>query len=197
MGTAGASSAGGIAAHLLKLRASFQFSNVFEFSYVFYSDGIQAANACAAGEIDVVIQSIPDYGNLLREGKLRALVTMGGEQLTVEGLAQPIPPIRETLPTFSIRENYFGFFLPPGTPTNVVQAVQAVWDEVIPESPELQAYALRYGSPYAPIFGTVAKATVASYVAYAAWGLHLTGFVPVSPTVFGIRKPGGPGIHYM
>ena len=71
----------------------------------------------------------------------------------------------------------------------MVRKVQQVWDEVIPNSPELKAFALSFGSPYAPLTGAAAQEAVASYVSHAAWALYDTGLAPLWPGAFGIPRP--------
>lgn len=183
VGSAGLSSAGRIAIQLLQQKTGIQFSNVF------FNGGIEVAAACAAGEIDAMAQGITDGVDLMRAGRLRPLATLSGEALMVDGLAQPIPPVSQWVPGLSAGGNFFGLFLPKGTPPQVVRAVQRIWDEVVPTSPELQAFARRNGSPFFPVTGSTAQAAASKYVAQAAWTLFDAGLTKLSPAAAGIPRP--------
>lgn len=183
VGSAGVSSAGRIAIQLLQEKTGVQFSNVF------FNGGSEVAAACAAGQIDAMGQGITDGIDLMRAGQVRPLATLSGEALMVEGLAQPIPPVSQWVPGLSASGNFFGLFLPKGTPANVLRTVQRIWDEVVPNSPELQAFARRNGSPFFPITGAAAQAEASKYIAVAAWTLFDAGLTKLSPASVGIPRP--------
>jgi len=183
VGSAGLSSAGRIAIQLLQEQTGIQFSNVF------FNGGVEVAAACAAGEIDAMARSVTDGLDLMRAGQLRPLATLSGEALTVEGLTLPIPPVSQWVPGLSASGNFFGLFLPKGTPANVLRTVQRIWDEVVPTSPELQAFARRNGSPFLPITGATAQAEASKYIGQAAWTLFDAGLTKLSPAAAGIPRP--------
>jgi tripartite-type tricarboxylate transporter receptor subunit TctC len=182
-GSAGLSSAGRIAIELLREKIGIQFTNIF------FNGGSEVAAACAAGTIDVMAQGITDGVAQMRSGQVRPLATLATEALTIEGLSQPIPPVSQWVPGLGVNGNYFGFFLPRGTPMNVVNAVQRVWDQVVPNSPEIQLYASANGAPFGPITGAAAQAAAASYIQSAAWTLFDAALTKVSPATVGIVRP--------
>jgi hypothetical protein len=78
-------------------------------------------------------------------------------RLVVEGI-DPIPPITDYLPDMPIAADYFGVFIPVGAPQEVYDTVDQVWQDVIMNSPELQAYASDRGAVFAPSYGEDALA---------------------------------------
>jgi len=183
VGTAGPVTTGAIAMHLLQQKTGIQFSNLV------FNSGAAVAAACAAGEIDVMAQSFTDGAALMRAGEIRPLATLSAEPLVVEGLTAAIPPVSQWVPGLSASGNCFGFLLPGGTPTNVVSAVEKIWSEVIPNSPELLNYAAMNGAKFKPVTGAAAQAEVLNYLSPVAWSLFEAGVTLFSPDLVGIPRP--------
>ncbi len=183
VGTVGPASTGGIAMQLLASKAGVKFTTVV------YNGGIDVANACAAGEIDAMAQSIADTGTQIRSGKIRALANLSSSPLAVEGLSEPIPPASRWVHGLSADGNYFGIFLPKQTPPHVIATLQKLWDSNVAHSSELQAAALRNGAGFATFAGARAQAEVLPYLQPAAWALFDAGVTKFSPEVLGIPRP--------
>ncbi|MGA1238854.1 MAG: tripartite tricarboxylate transporter substrate-binding protein, partial [Limisphaerales bacterium] len=158
VGSAGLSSAGRIAIELLRQKTGIEFIDVF------YNGGIEVAAACAAGEIDVMAQAITDGVELMRSGQIRPLATLADTQLEIEGLDQPILPVNQWIPELSATGNYFGIFLTQSTPSNVVNAVQEVWDTLVPDSLLIEEYARTNGASFNPVSAASAQAATAGYI---------------------------------
>jgi tripartite-type tricarboxylate transporter receptor subunit TctC len=181
--TAGQSSAGHIAIETLKKYTGIQYKHVT------YDGGNPAVIAVVSGEAEVVPQLAVEEADMLRAGKLRALAVLDSKPMTIKGLAEPIPPITNWIKDFKPGSNYFGIFLPKGTPDYVVSTVGKLWDEVIAKSPEIQTYALERGAVFAPSWGQEAQTRVFGYLQPVAWLYFEAGKAKISPDTVGIPKP--------
>jgi tripartite-type tricarboxylate transporter receptor subunit TctC len=181
--TAGQSSAGHIAIETLKKYTGISYKHVA------FEGGDPAVNACVSGEVEVVPQLAVEEADMLRGGKLRALAVLDSKPLTIKGLADPIPPITKWIPAYKAGSNYFGIFLPKGTPPEVTYTLGKLWIEVVKGSAEIQTYAVERSALFAPFYGQEAQAKVFSYKQSVAWLYHETGKAKVSPDTVGIPKP--------
>ena len=119
--TAGQSSAGHIAIETLKKYTGITYKHVT------YDGGNPAVIATVSGEAEVVPQLAVEEADMLRAGRLRALAVLDNKPLTIKGLKDPIPPITKWIPEYKPGSNYFGIFLPPGTPDEVVYTLAKLW----------------------------------------------------------------------
>jgi tripartite-type tricarboxylate transporter receptor subunit TctC len=181
--TAGQSSAGHIAIETLRKYTGITYKHVT------YDGGNPAVIAAVSGEAEVVPQLAVEEADMLRGGKLRALAVLDDKPLSIKGLATPIPPITKWIPSFKPGSNYFGIFLPPGTPKEVVATLGKLWTDVISKSPEIQTYALERGAIFDPSFGDVAQKKAMAYLQPVAWLYFEGGKAKISPDTVGIPKP--------
>jgi tripartite-type tricarboxylate transporter receptor subunit TctC len=183
VGTAGRTSSGSVAMQLLHHATGIQFTTVA------FNGGAEAAAALAAWQVDVMAQTFSDASALMLSGQIVPLATLSSEPLVVQGLPAPIPPVSQWVPGLSANGNYFGFYLPKGTPANELRTVQRIWDEVIPNSVEIKDYSLREGAVFSPVSGAAAQVEALKYLSKAAWSLYETRQLLISPEAAGIPKP--------
>ncbi|HYF18791.1 MAG TPA: tripartite tricarboxylate transporter substrate binding protein [Ramlibacter sp.] len=90
--------------------------------HVPFKGGVEALNACVAGEIQVLFASIPPAMPLVESGKLRMLAVT---TRTRSAAAPNVPTIAEAgLPGYD-RATWFGIAAPGGTPRDVVAKLNA------------------------------------------------------------------------
>lgn len=186
VGTAGRTSSGAVAMQLLQHATDIQFVTVA------FNGGAEAAAALASGQVDVMAQTFSDASALMLGGQILPLATLSAEPLVVQGLPAPIPPVGQWVPGLSANGNYFGFYLPKGTPANEIRTVQRIWDEVVPNSVEIKDYALREGAVFSPVSGASAQLEALKYLSVAAWSLYDTRQILISPEQAGIPRPSAP-----
>jgi hypothetical protein len=95
-----------------------------------------------------------------------------GYFMLLQGVSDPIPPVSNWVPALAANGNYFGLYLPKGTPSNAIRALQKIWDELIPTYPAVKDYALRTGATFSPVTGAAAQAEVLNYLSAAACCLY-------------------------
>jgi tripartite-type tricarboxylate transporter receptor subunit TctC len=183
VGTAGRVATGSVAMQLLAEKTGIQFSNVF------YNSGAEVAAACANGDVEVMAQTFSDGANLMLAGRLRPLANISPNALIIPGLSNSVPPVKDWVPGLEATGNYFGFFLPKGTPLYVLKTVQDIFDRIIPTSPEFAAYAEANGANFVPVTGAAAQVEVMKYISKAAWSLYDAGATLYSPEIVGIPRP--------
>ena len=159
-----------------------------DYKHVTYDGGGPAVIATVSGETQVTTQLAVEQAEMIRAGRIRPLAVLNDEPLEIEG-AEPIPPITEWVPEFKAAPNYFGVFLPPSAPEEVVAAMDKVWEDKIKSSEALQSYAKERGAVFAPYYGAEAQERVAPAVANNAWLMFDGGKAKVDPSTVGIARP--------
>ncbi|MBV6658849.1 MAG: tripartite tricarboxylate transporter substrate binding protein [Devosiaceae bacterium] len=182
VGTAGVNSSGGMA--LAAIREAYD--GELNARMVTYDGGNPAVIAAASGEVIATTQLAVEQTEMIRAGRLRGLAVLSDQPLIVEGI-DPIPPITEYLPDMPIAADYFGVFIPAGAPAEVYETVDRVWEEVIMNSPELQAYASDRGAVFAPSFGQEAMDAAMPVVIAEACARVTRGEAVVDPSEIGIE----------
>ena len=182
--TAGAGSSGHAAIEGLKS------ATVVNYKHVTYDGGNPAVIATVGGETEVTTQLASEQAEMIRGKSLRPLAVLAGQPLAIEGFGD-VPPITDfvnkPLPTLSTA---FGIFIPAeGTPKEVLATLDMIWKDVIPNSPELKAYALKKGALFAPSSGKTARDRVWPEIQSDAWSFHAAGRTKMSPEDLGIPKP--------
>lgn len=177
--TAGINSSGGAALGAVSTAADV------EARHVTYDGGNPAVTATAGGETEVTTQLAVEQAEMIRAGRIRPLAVVGGQPLTLEGYGD-IPPITDFLPDFPVADNYFGVFLPKGTPDEIVAAVTRVWEERIANSEALRNYAESRGAIMAVLHGDAARDAVMPAVQDMAWGLWERNEAQANPEDVGI-----------
>lgn len=182
--TAGAGSSGHAAIEGLKSATDI------DYRHVTYDGGNPAVIATVSGETEVVTQLASEQAEMIRGKRLRPLAVLAGQPLAIEGFGD-VPPITEyvskPLPVLSTA---FGIYIPKeGTPPEVIATFDKIWNDVIPNSPELKAYALEKGALFAPSSGQTARDRVWPEIQGDAWSFHAAGRAKISPEELGIPKP--------
>jgi tripartite-type tricarboxylate transporter receptor subunit TctC len=180
--TAGVTSAGHNAMELIAK------STGVTYRHVTYDGGNPAVVATVAGEAEVTTQLAVEQADMIRGKRLRPLATVSDKPLELEGYGT-IPPLSATLPGFTAPANYFGIFLPKGTPDEVVKTLERLWAENISKSESIKKYATSRGALFAPSYGDAAQKAVFPAVQANAWLLFNGGKAKVSPDTVGIPKP--------
>jgi tripartite-type tricarboxylate transporter receptor subunit TctC len=180
--TAGVTSAGHNAMELISKVTGVKYRHVT------YDGGNPAVVATVAGETDVTTQLAVEQADMIRGKRLKPLATVSDKALELEGYGS-IPPLAQTLPGFTAPANYFGIFLPKGTPDEVVKTLEKIWAEQIVKSEALKKYAANRGALFAPASGDAAQKAVFPAVQANAWLLFDGGKAKVSPDTVGIPKP--------
>ncbi|WP_353642982.1 tripartite tricarboxylate transporter substrate binding protein [Mesorhizobium sp. WSM2239] len=148
--TAGINSSGGAAL------GAFSTGAGVEARHVTYDGGNPAVIATAGGETEVTTQLAVEQAEMIRAGRIRPLAVVGTKPLKLEGVDE-IPAITTILPDFPASDNYFGIFVPAGTPNEVLQTLDMIWDDKIANSKALQDYATSRGAIVAVVRGEEAK----------------------------------------
>src|SRR6476469_3261317 len=145
-----------------------------KYKEVSYDGGNPAVVATVAGEADMTTQLAVEQADMIRGKRLRPLATVSDKPLELEGFGT-IPPLSATVPGFTAPANYFGIFLPKGTPDEVVKTVQKIWSEQMVKSEALKKYATTRGALYNPLSGDAAQKAVFPAVQANVWNLHDSG----------------------
>jgi tripartite-type tricarboxylate transporter receptor subunit TctC len=177
--TAGVTSGGHAAMDMLAKAAGVTYRHVT------YDGGTPAVIATVSGEADATSQLASEEADMIRAKKLRPLFTFSDKALDLEGFGI-IPPLSATLPGFAAPVNYFGIFLPKGTPDEVLAAVHAAWTTTIANSDLLRKYSVSHGALFAPVDGEAAQKAAFPAVQANAWMLFNNGQAKVSPATVGI-----------
>ena len=180
--TAGVTSAGHNAMELISKTTGVKYRHVT------YDGGNPAVVATVAGETEVTTQLAVEQADMIRGKRIRPLATVSDKALELEGYGT-IPPLAQTLPGFTAPANYFGIFLPKGTPDEVVKTLEKLWAEQIVKSEALKKYAASRGALFAPASGDAAQKAVFPAVQANAWLLFDGGKAKVSPDTVGIQRP--------
>lgn len=182
--TAGIQSAGHNAMESLASQADLSYRHVT------YDGGNPAVIATVAGETQVTTQLASEQAEMIRGGRLRPLAVLGTEPLELAGHGM-IPPITEWLPDINLATNYFGIWTPKDVPAEVLETMNAVWEDKIKSSEALKTYAADRGAVVTPYYGDDAHERAMGMVRQNAWLLYEAGKVPNDPSKFGIEKPEG------
>lgn len=182
--TAGAGSSGHAAIEALKAATGLNYRHVS------YDGGNPAIIATVSGEAEVTTQLASEQSEMVRGKRLRPLAVLSDKPLEIEGHGT-VPPITdfvsEKLPQLATS---FGIFIPKeGTPPEVIETMNEIWETVIPEAPELKSYALNRGALFTPAYGEAADAQVWPEIQADAWSFHEAGRTTMSPEELNIPKP--------
>lgn len=158
------------------------------YKHVTYDGGAPAVVATVSGETQTTTQLAVEQTEMILGKRLRPLAVIGDKPLTLEGYGT-IEPLSKTIEGFKAPVNYFGIFLPPGTPDEVTKTLDKIWADKIGSSTGLKQYAEKRGSLFAPMAGEAAQQGVFPAVQANAWTQFQTGKAKVSPDTVGIPKP--------
>ena len=182
--TAGAGSSGHAAAEALKGAVGGGYKHVT------YDGGNPAVIATVSGEAEATTQLASEQAEMVRAGRLRPLAVLTDQPLEIEGYGS-VPPVTdfvdEKLPILSTA---FGIFIPKeGTPPEVIETFDMIWQNVIPDADSLRSYALEKGALFTPAAGETAREKVWPEIQADAWSFEAAGRTTTSPEELGIPKP--------
>lgn len=182
--TAGTGSSGHAAAEALKGLVGG------DYRHITYDGGNPAVVATVAGEAESTTQLASEQAEMVRGGRLRPLAVLGDQGLEIEGYGT-VPPITDFVDgPVPVLATSFGLFLPrDGMPSEVIETLDRIWDEVIAESEALRRYAVEGGALFTPAAGQEAHDVVWPQVQADAWSFHAAGRAEVSPDELGIPRP--------
>ena len=180
--TAGVTSGGHNAMELIARAADVKYRHVT------YDGGNPAAVATVSGETDLTTQLAVEQADFIRGKRIRPLAAVSDKPLELEGFGV-IPPITQFVPGIKVPTNYFGIFLPKGTPPEVVATLQKIWADNISNNEALKKYATTRGALFAPVAGDAAQTAAMPAIAANAWLMQDTGKAKVSPDKVGIARP--------
>lgn len=182
--TAGAGSSGHAAAEALKGVVGG------DYKHVTYDGGNPAVIATVAGEAEATTQLASEQAEMVRAKRLRPLAVLAAQPLEIEGYGE-VPPVTEFIDgDMPILSTAFGVFIPAeGTPPEVIETMDMIWANVIPNSEKLRSYALEKGALFTPASGDEARANVWPEIRSDAWSFQAAGRTVMSPEELDIPKP--------
>jgi tripartite-type tricarboxylate transporter receptor subunit TctC len=181
--TAGVNSAGHTAIEMIK-----SYTGI-DYKHVSYDGGNSAVIATVAGECDVVPQLSKEEVDMLKAGKLRALAVLADAPLLIEGYDQEIPSVRQWIPDFVTAPIYFGIFVPKGVPQEVVDTLNAIWNDDLKNDQGLKTFASQNAMIFDPASGEAAMKKSFPMVQLDAWMKFDSGDASVDPSTIGIPRP--------
>jgi len=159
-----------------------------EYRHVTYDGGNPAVIATVSGETRVTTQLASEQAEMIRAGRIRPLAVLSDTPLEIEGHGA-IPPLTDYVEEFPVAPNYFGVFIPKGVPDEVIETMDAIWEDVIADSEALKEYAAQSGAQFAPYYGEEAQERVQPAIRTNAWLLYEGGKAEVNPEEVGIPRP--------
>ena len=159
-----ASSGNGTIVHLNT--AAFAAQAGIEMTHVPYKGTAQSITDLAAGQVQVLFDSIPTGLPHVKSGRLRALAVTGDKR---SALAPELPTLAESgLPGYS-SVTWFGLYLPAGAPPALVGRINQAFTKAV-QAPEVAASLVKLGAePAAPStpaqFGAMVAADSARWAA--------------------------------
>lgn len=140
-GSAGNGTTSHLAAEILKSSASFSMVHIP------YRGGAAAITDLIGGQVDVMIEIMPNAAPQVRAGRLRALAVSTAQRVP----AMPdVPTIAETgVPGFDVSA-WDGIFAPKGTPPAIIKRLETAIQKAL-ESPELRKQLQDRGAEASPL----------------------------------------------
>jgi len=124
---------------------------------------------------------------MIKGKRLRPLAVVSSKPLEIEGFGT-IPPITNWIKKLPSVDTAFGIFIPKGTPPEVAATVEKIWNERIPKSEKLKAYAKARSVMFTPMAGKTAYDAVWPTVVTDSWIINDAGMAKVSPEKLGFPK---------
>ncbi|MET0509440.1 MAG: tripartite tricarboxylate transporter substrate binding protein [Burkholderiaceae bacterium] len=157
-----------------------------KYRHITYDGGNPAVVSTVAGETEITTQLAPEQAEMIKGKRLRPLVIVGEQALTLGGAT--IPPITDFVKDFPKVTTGFGIFIPKGAPPEVVATVEKLWTERIAKSEKIRQYATEKGALFTPLHGKEAYDAVWPTVVSDAYLLQDAGMAKRSPESLGIRR---------
>jgi tripartite-type tricarboxylate transporter receptor subunit TctC len=159
-----------------------------EYRHVTYDGGNPAVLATVSGETQAVAQLLVEMSEFIKGKRLIPLAVQADKPVTLEGYGE-IPPVTKWLPNMPAPLNYFGIWVPKGTPEPVVQTMEAIWKKRIANSEALKKYAAARAALFTPISGAEAEKEAMKMVTQTVWLYFDAGKAKASPDTIGIPRP--------
>lgn len=180
--TAGLTSAGAIAMGAIEGAADINYRQIV------YEGGNPAVIATVAGETDFTSQTATEQVDMIRAERLRPLAVIASSPLELDGYGT-VPPVTEWLPDVQSANNYFGIWIPADAPQDVLDTMDAVWENTIMDSEAMKAFAAERGALFDPSYGDAAQEAAMPMLSINAWQQYDGGTAENSPEDFGIPRP--------
>jgi putative tricarboxylic transport membrane protein len=159
-----------------------------EYRHVTYDGGNPAVLSTVSGETQVVAQLLVEMSEFIKGKRLIPLAIQADKPVTLEGYGE-IPPVTKWLPDMPAPLNYFGIWVPKGTPDSVVQTMEMIWKQKIANSEALKRYAAARAALFTPISEKTAEKEAMKMVTQTVWLYYDAGKAKVSPETIGIPRP--------
>ena len=182
VGTAGLSSAGHNMMETIRKAAPG-----VEYRHVTYDGGNPAVLSTVSGETQASAQLLVEMSEFIKGKRLIPLAVQADKPVTLEGYGE-IPPVTKWLPNMPAPLNYFGIWVPKGTPEPVVQTMDMIWKKKIANSEPLKKYAAARAALFTPISGAEAEKEAMKMVTQTVWLYFDAGKAKVSPETLGIAR---------
>jgi tripartite-type tricarboxylate transporter receptor subunit TctC len=159
-----------------------------EYRHITYDGGNPAVLSTVSGETQAVAQLLVEMSEFIKGKRLIPLAVQADKPVMLEGYGE-IPPVTKWLPNMPAPLNYFGIWVPTGTPEPVVQTMEMVWKNKIANSEALKRYAAARAALFTPISGADAEREAMKMVTQTVWVYYDAGKAKVSPETIGIPRP--------
>jgi tripartite-type tricarboxylate transporter receptor subunit TctC len=159
-----------------------------EYRHVTYDGGNPAVLSTVSGETQAVAQLLVEMSEFIKGKRLIPLAVQTDEPVTLEGYGE-IPSVTKWLPNMPAPLNYFGIWLPKGTPEPAVQSIEMIWKKKIAHSAALKRYAASRAAMFTPISGAEAEREAMKMVTQTVWLYYDAGKAKISPEAIGIPRP--------
>jgi tripartite-type tricarboxylate transporter receptor subunit TctC len=181
----GASSPGSI--HHLNL-LGFQNGAGIELNFIPYDGSAGSQNAAMTGEVSIVITSVQEQAELLKAGRLRALVMLTPDSYTFEGTKIPsaftsFPALSQYLPL----EQQIGFAIRKDTPAAAKTKLQDAFQKAMQVDSVKKFGAERYFSMKG-LYGKEANDIFDNLESVFSWTLWDLGAAKIDPATLGIPR---------
>ena len=183
VGTAGLSSAGHNMMETIRKAAPG-----VEYRHVTYDGGNPAVLSTVSGETQASAQLLVEMSEFIKGKRLIPLAVQADKPVTLEGYGE-IPPVTKWLPNMPAPLNYFGIWVPKGTPEPVEQTMDMIWKKKIANSEPLKKYAAARAALFTPISGAEAEKEAMKMVTQTVWLYFDAGKAKASPDTIGIARP--------
>ncbi|WP_306118894.1 MULTISPECIES: tripartite tricarboxylate transporter substrate binding protein [unclassified Roseitalea] len=182
------SSAGLTSATAVNMQAIDAVADI-NYRQIVYEGGNPAVISTVAGETQMTAATATEQVDMIRAGRLRPLAAVAGTALEIDGYDGTIPPITDWLPEIRTAPNYFGVFVPADTPENILNTLDAVWENEIADSEALRKFAAERAAIFDPSYGQEAAEKAMPFLSINAWQQYEAQTAPNSPADFGIPRP--------
>ena len=158
-----------------------------EYRHVTYDGGNPAVLSAVSGETQAAAQLLVEMSEFIKGKRLIPLAVQSDKPVMLEGYGE-IPPATKWLPGMPAPLNYFGIWVPKGTPEPVVQTMNMIWKKIA-NSEALKKYAAARAALFTPISGDEAEKEAMKMVTQTVWLYFDAGKAKVSPETIGIARP--------